>query len=126
MNLDRICGIPIVMSGQSTPVVSLALLSSSGIHLLADAIRTEMRAWGWDLRIWQSGFNQYRQDIADQGSALYLNPPRIVLLHLDGEDLFADCLMEPFRYDTPARIQRANEAAREVERHVNLLQERLP
>jgi FkbH-like protein len=114
------------MTGQPGPTIPLALLSSSGTQLLADAIRTEMRTWGWDLRIWQSGFNQYRQDIANPGSPLYLDPPQILILHLDGEDLFADCLRDPFAYAAPARLQRAKEAANEVERYVATLQERLP
>jgi FkbH-like protein len=114
------------MSGQPGTAISLAMLASSGSQLLAGAIVAEMRAWGWEARIWQSGFNQYRQDIANAQSPLYLDPPQAVLLHLDGEDLFADCLRDPFAYDAAARFERAREAAREVEHYVAVLKERLP
>jgi FkbH-like protein len=114
------------MTGQPGSAISLALLSSSETQLLTDAIRSEMRTWGWDLRIWHSGFNQYRQDIANPQSFLYLDQPQIVLLHLDGEDLFADCLRDPFAYAAPARLQRAKDAAHEVEHYVVTLRKRLP
>ena len=114
------------MNGQPGPVISLALLSSSETQLLADAIRREMRTWGWELRISQSSFNQYRQDIISPGSPLYLGPPRVLLLHLDGEDLFADCLKDPFGYETSARSERAKAVAMEVERYVAVFQERSP
>ncbi len=114
------------MIGQPSSPISMALLSSSGTQLLADAIDSELRAWGWDVRIWQSGFNQYRQDIANPGSPIYLDPPQVLVLHLDAEDLFADLLRDPFSHEGPARLQRAKEAAIEVEGYLAVLRDRLP
>ena len=111
---------------QPMTVSSLALLSSSGTDLLADAIRTEWQARESGVRICQSGFNQYRQDLSNADSAIYRESPDIVVLHLDAEDLFADCVRDPFNYDASARLQRAQQAFRETERYVAALRDRLP
>ena len=114
------------MNGSPRPLISLALLSSSGNQLLADAIQAELCSWNWNPRIWASGFNQYRQDIVNPGSPLYLDPPQALLFHLDGEDIFADCLRNPFGCDAQARLRRVKEAVLELECYIDVLRSRVP
>jgi FkbH-like protein len=73
-----------------------------------------MKRWGWAAKLWQAGFNQYRQEIANSASRLYSGRPDVVILHLDGEDLFADCLRNPFDRNREARRDTAVNAATEV------------
>ncbi len=113
------------MNGASRDI-SLALLSSSGMQLFASGLRNEMQRWGWAARIWEAGFNQYRQEIANPASGLYAAQPDVVILHLDGEDLFADCLRDPFDRDREMRRERVLNAVREVEGWTAALRAGLP
>jgi FkbH-like protein len=114
------------MSIDSAPSISIALLSTSSVQLLSDALRTELGRFSWEVRIWQSGFNQYRQDIDDAASSLYSERPQVIIMHLDGEDLFADRLRNPFDSVEGARRQQAEKVAAEVDHCVSVLRERLP
>jgi len=114
------------MTDATQPVVSIALLSTSTVQLLAGDLRKDLKRWGWETRIWQSGFNQYRQEIANPSSALYSEQPDIVVLHLDGEDLFADLLRNPFSADYLARPEQAGIAVTELENLIATLKQRLP
>ena len=106
--------------------VRLAVLSSSTTQLLTDALGKELGACGWIIETWQSGFNQYRQDIADPASGLFLQRPHIILLHLDGEDLFAPYLTNPFRNGPEARREASRNAAKELENCLKVIRSRLP
>src|SRR5208283_3889411 len=114
------------MNGDHERLTSVALLSTSSVQLIADALCMELRRFDWDVRIWQSGFNHYRQDVANPASSLYLERPHVVIVHLDGEDIFADRLRNPFDSAKDERAQQAEKAAHEVEYYVDLLCERLP
>ena len=113
-------------TGSPQPSLSIALLSTSTLQFLAVELKRELKAWGWQPTIWQSGFNQYRQAIADPDSALYEARPEAVILHLDGEDLFADVLKDPFSYSDAALAEQVKAAANELEHWVLELQRNLP
>jgi FkbH-like protein len=110
--------------GASTEI-NVALLSTSNVQFFIDALRKEFRLWSWDARIWAPNFNQYRQEILDGASQLYARQPRVVILQLDGEDLFMDVLRDPLSggIDCAAVAQRA---ADDLEANLAALQERLP
>jgi FkbH-like protein len=113
------------MTGAPTPI-SIALLSSSSLQLFSGALRKEMQRWRWAAKTWEAGFNQYRQEIGNPASALYAFRPDVVVLHLDGEDLFADWLREPFQGDRESRRESAMQAAREVESLAATVRRELP
>src|SRR4029077_18667224 len=64
--------------------------------------------------------------IANATSSLYSERPQVVIMHLDGEDLFADYLRDPFHGVKDERLKQAKQVAHEVEECVDLLRERLP
>lgn len=106
--------------------ISIALLSSSSLQVFAGILRTALAPWGWAAKIWEAGFNQFRQEIANPSSGLYSARPDVVILHLDGEDLFADCLHDPFGGDREARRERSAQAAREVQSWAAMIRAGLP
>jgi FkbH-like protein len=107
------------------PEMTIALLSTSNLRFFVDSLRQELRKWKWDAEIWASEFNQYRQDIWNSASELYARQPKVVILQLDGADLFMDVLRDPLSgcIDCSAAAQRA---ADDLETHLAGLQERLP
>ncbi|MFL6451859.1 MAG: HAD-IIIC family phosphatase [Bryobacteraceae bacterium] len=106
--------------------LSLALLSSSMTQLLSSTLKKELRGSGWDVSIWEAGFDQYRQEITNPDSALYRASPELAVLYLEGDDLFGDCLREPFLLDRAARRERALAVAAETEHLVDVMQTRSP
>jgi FkbH-like protein len=106
--------------------LSLALLSSSSLPGFGGMLRKTLEPWGWKLAVWEAGFNQYRQEIANPSSELYRRQPQIVLLHIDGEDLFADCLRRPFDTGREARGARARQAAGEIANWAAMIRAGLP
>ena len=114
------------MSTDIRKTITIALLSSSTTQLFAGCLKNEMRNWGWEVRVWESAFNHYRQDIANPRSRLYNEQPDVVMLYLEAEDIFPDCIREPFAVDNSARSERAREAAAETEGWVTLVQQQLP
>ena len=82
------------MSGSDT--TRIAVLANCTVHLLPDLLKAELAARGVATDFWTAGFNQYRQEIMDPGSELYRFQPDVVIVYLDGEDLFPDVLADPF------------------------------
>jgi FkbH-like protein len=74
----------------------IALLASSTVQLFPDLLVGELQSRRIDPDVWTGGFNQYRQEVLDPASPMYDIDPDIVLLHVDGEDLFRDVLENPF------------------------------
>ncbi len=105
--------------------VEIALLSTSNLQFFADTLRQELRQWRWDARIWQSDFNQYRQDIWNPASQLYQRRPTVVILQLDGADLFMDILRHPLSGPVDCSVA-AQHAADQLEAQIARLRERLP
>jgi FkbH-like protein len=110
----------------STRNLSIALLSSSSLPGFGGLFRRAIEPWGWEVAVWEAGFNQYRQEIANPASDLYRTRPDVVLLHLDGEDLFADCLRHPFEAGREARGERARLAACEIGNWAAMVRAGLP
>jgi FkbH-like protein len=113
------------MTGSPRPV-SFALLSSSTLQLFDSVLRKEMQRWGWAAKTWEAGFNQFRQEIANPASGLYAFRPDVVILHLDGEDLFAEWLRNPFQGNRERRRESAQQAARDVESWAAAIRAELP
>jgi FkbH-like protein len=108
-----------------SPEMTIALLSTSNLRLFVDSLRQELRQWKWDAEIWASEFNQYRQDIWNGASELYERQPKVVVLQLDGADLFMDVLRDPLSSDIDCSAV-AKCAADDLEANLVHLQERLP
>ncbi|HXM43434.1 MAG TPA: HAD-IIIC family phosphatase [Bryobacteraceae bacterium] len=83
--------------------IRVALLANCTVQLFPDLLEQELRTAGFDADIRVAGFDQVRQQLLDPGSELFANRPDAVLLYLDGEDLFRDCLVNPFALDDDAK-----------------------
>jgi FkbH-like protein len=106
--------------------LSLALLASSSLPGFSGMLRRSLALSGYDAAIWEASFNQYRQEFANPASGLYSSRPEVVILHLDGEDLFADCLRRPFDAGPKDRAERARQAAAEIASLLQLVRVGLP
>jgi FkbH-like protein len=113
------------MKAGASPEITIALLSTSNLQFFVDSLRQELRQWKWDANVWASEFNQYRQDIWNSASQLYERQPGVVILQLDGADLFMDILRDPFSGDIDCSAV-AKRAADDLEANLAVLQERLP
>jgi FkbH-like protein len=95
---------------RSKPALRLALLASSNLDLLERYLTDRLVERGFSPKIWNPGFNQYRQAILDPASGLYQEKAEAILLHLDAGDLFAGCLARPYDHsieDIPAIVEAA-------------------
>jgi len=104
----------------------IALLANCTIELLQRPLANALNERGFEADFWVGGFGQYRQAILDPDSALYDFAPDIVLLYLDGEDLFPEVLENPFDLDTDRRQQLARSRIDELEALTTHLGKRLP
>jgi FkbH-like protein len=66
------------------PKLRVALLSSFSIEFLTDTLTAQAFAEGLRVEIHLAGFDQYRQEILDPGSALYRFAPDVVILAVEG------------------------------------------
>ncbi len=106
--------------------LKVALLSSCTIDLLQGPLGAGLGRDGWQPEFRVGGFAQYRQDILNPDSTLYAFAPDIVILYLDGEDLFSGLLQNPFDHDADRRQTMAQTAVAEIDGLVRNLAERLP
>jgi FkbH-like protein len=104
----------------------IALLSSCTIDLLAKPFAAALEAEGLHPSFWIGGFGQYYQDVLNPDSGLYKHEPAIVILYLDGNDLFQDILDIPFDFLAEDRRRRALRRAGEVAAIAEAISERLP
>ena len=108
----------------ASPDMAIAVLSTSNLRFFIDTLRQELRRWKWDVSIWASDFNQYRQDIWNNSSELYSRRPEVIILQLDGDDLFRDVLRDPLVEIDCAAVARS--AADALEANLCRLQSGLP
>jgi len=104
----------------------LALLASSNLDLLEKPLTEQLAEKGFSPKIWNPGFNQYKQAILDPSSGLYQDKSEVILLLLDAADLFAGCLAHPYKHsidDIPTIVEAAKE---EVSSLVSTIAARLP
>jgi FkbH-like protein len=108
------------------PALRIALLAGSNLDLLEKPLAERLLKKGLEAKIWNPGFNQYRQAILDPESELYREKADAVLLYLNVGDLFAGCLAHPYSHlieDTSAIV----EAVRaDIAGLVGTIVERLP
>jgi len=64
----------------------VALLSSFSIEFAHDALIAHSFINGIAVKIYQSGFNTFRQELLDSNSGLYQSHPDLVILAVEGED----------------------------------------
>ncbi len=108
------------------PALCLALLAGSNLDLLERPLAERLLERGFAAKIWNPGFNQYRQAILDPTSRLYREKTDAILLHLDAADLFAGCLAHPYEHsieDIPAIVETARA---DVSSLVGTIAKRLP
>ncbi len=104
----------------------IALLASCTIELLQKPFAAALEARDFHHSFWVGGFAQFRQDILDAGSSLYSYDPSLVVLYLDGGDLFQELLENPFAFSADARREFALRCAAEVAAMAETLASRLP
>jgi len=110
----------------SSVPLRMALLSSCTVQLFPELLKQELGAAGFDAEFWVAGFDQVRQQLLDPGSELFANRPDAVLLYLDGEDLFRDCLANPFAFDDAAKLNIVAARAAELRQLVSAARRHLP
>ncbi len=104
----------------------VALLASCTIEVLQKPLAAELEKRGIQAEFWVGGFGQYRQDILNAASGLYGFGPAVVVLYLDGEDVFKELIENPLEADAGARRELALRRAGEVRALVETMAERLP
>lgn len=104
----------------------VALLASCTIEVFERPFAAALRQRGFAPSFWTSGFGQYQQDILDAGSGLYALDPNVVVLYLDGEDLFRELLRNPLAQLADARRAHAERTASHVGSLVETISSRLP
>lgn len=104
----------------------IALLSSCTIELLARPLSAALEGRGLRPSVWIGGFGQYRQDVLNVDSDLYSNDPNVIVLYLDGADLFQELLDNPFNTPSDSRRAFALQRAAEVVTMAETLAARLP
>jgi FkbH-like protein len=106
--------------------IRVALLSSCTVDLIQKPFAAALEARGIHPTVWIGGFGQYRQDILNAGSELYSHQPAVIILHLDGEDLFQEVRENPFAFSPDTRRELAHRCAGDVAALAETLAERLP
>lgn len=104
----------------------VALLASCTSELLRPPLQAALRGRGLEPSIWTGGFGQYRQDILNPESGLYLHAPSMLMLYLDGADLLRELLENPFEQSAQTRHEFVQRCAAETSAMVETLATRLP
>jgi FkbH-like protein len=104
----------------------IALLASCTIELLQKPLSAALEERGLHPSVWISGFGQYRQDVLNADSGLYRDDPSLIILYLDGADLFQELLENPLNAAAHIRGEFALRRAADVSAMVETLAERLP
>jgi FkbH-like protein len=104
----------------------IALLASCTIELLQKPFSAALEERGLHPSMWIGGFGQYRQDVLNADSGLYRDDPAVIILYLDGADLFQELLENPLNAAARVREEFALRRAADVSAMVETLAERLP
>lgn len=102
----------------------VALLASFSIEFLHDALVTFGFADGLDVEIYQPGFRQFAQQIADPGSGLYAFRPDVVVLALEGPDVVPALYRLDGQPTDPEVIRAVADAGAEIAQLVATFRER--
>ena len=76
--------------------VRIALLGNATLDQLRDCLAAECYREGWRPRTYLAGFDQYAQEILDEGSGLYAFEPGVLVLALHASRLFPVLHDDPF------------------------------
>ena len=107
--------------------MQIALLSSFNADLLSPWLARFLREESQlQLDFYISGFGQYRQEILDLESGFYKAQPEIVILLLDGQDLFADLIQSPLDYPSDVGRARVERELISLGGAIDLIRKRLP
>jgi FkbH-like protein len=104
----------------------IAILANWTADFLREPLAKALERLGFQPIFWIASFDQYRQAILADNSELYRFEPTIVILNLDGQDLFRDVLRNPFDVSPEKRQSLASERANETAGLVTLLSARIP
>jgi FkbH-like protein len=104
----------------------IALLSSSTIELLQKPLVAALEERHLHSSIWIGGFGLYRQEILTPTSNLYRHDPSIIILNLDGADLFQELLENPFDLSSVSRRELAVRCAGDLASLLDTLAIQLP
>lgn len=106
--------------------IRIAILSSSTVDLLRPMFQTAVAERGLRPSFWFGGFGQYLQEALTEDSGLYQHKAEIVILYLDGNDVFQELLQNPFEQNEELRRTYAANRAREVEHIADAIAKRIP
>lgn len=106
--------------------MKIALLSSFNADLLLPWLSTFLQERHIQANFYNSGFDQYRQEILNPTSEFYRAEPDVVILLLDSQDVFADLLQNPFDYLPERRQARVESEFNSLRQYVTLIREQLP
>jgi FkbH-like protein len=104
----------------------IAILANWTSDFIQEPLTKALDRRGFQPIFWIASFDQYRQVILTDNSELYRFEPAIVILNLDGQDLFRDVLRNPFDVSPEERQALASERASETAGLVTLLSARIP
>jgi len=104
----------------------LAVLSSCTIEVLERPLTAALRERDFEPTFWIAGFGQFRQEILDPQSGLYAHDPNVVLLYLDGEDLFRELLQNPFAPSSESRRAIGRRIGNDITSLADTIAARLP
>lgn len=104
----------------------LAFLSSCTSEFLQQPLKSALEQILIRPSIWTGGFGQYRQDILNPKSELYEQNPAVIVLYLDGSDLFQEINENPFGFSEKARRDYAEDRSAETATLVDTLAQQLP
>jgi FkbH-like protein len=104
----------------------VAILSSCTLEVIERPLAAALRDRGFEPSFWIAGFGQFRQEILNPQSGLYAHDPSVVLLYLDGEDLFRDLLRNPFASLADQRRATGRQVAEDVASLAETIASRLP
>jgi len=104
-------------AGSVAPQATLraALLSSFTTKGLSEVLRVKCCQSGVWPEIYNGGYNQYFQEILNEGSALYAFNPEIVFLFIDSGNLLGEVLFTPYSLTDQERKLWCEEKAAELE-----------
>lgn len=78
------------MTQKESKKIKIAVLSSSTMDGLKEALPAQCRSLGILSEVWVGGYNQYNQEILDEKSALYDFKPDLVILSIDTKSILGD------------------------------------
>lgn len=96
------------------PRIKVAILSSFTIVGFEEAFTVWGEKYGFGCEVYMSPYAQYSQDIFNKESGLYEFAPDLVLVFIDGDDLFGDFLKKPYFKTSEERGAKVVEACGEI------------